>query len=385
MNRQRIRKIRRAARRSQEHEEAAPNLALALTRVQNNVSTPQDMMRLQGTLGNQAVNSLMRKPIQREGQQGRIEDPSNKAFRDFDSKQYRVSGKEPNRKVEEVKRTELPNGHVVYYAMGVVIGFKDAKPIVEYYSQPINLGDWFPRVTHVNGMNVEPEDGINDAISLQNHLSNQLEEHGEDLALGQDAVDVLYTYSTTLGFGWDVLDCIKGKLGIDDDVVEVQKQTMIDAVEREEIIHICAHSRGTIKTDNAVREAFAALAEMYIPEVWDNISRTIPLTAQNRARYDSVVRDLAKTRAKEQMDCYIHLIYAGDAVQFPSSVLPIDFIVSYGDAVSLLFGTYSRIGAENMPYSHDRSTMTTAGSGHSFSNYAPTAAAIIGKAILKER
>jgi hypothetical protein len=354
--------------------------------------TTASIIQLQRTVGNRATGQVLQQRVQRQNDLPPVaegntrNDGSGKQYTDFDGKQYRVSGREPNRKIEEVKRTETPQGDVQYVAMGVVVGFNANKPVVDYYPEPINLGDWYPQVTHVNGMNVKPESGIRDAVSLQNSVNETLDSD-EEVALGQDAVDVLYTYSTTLGFGSDVWDCIKGKLSFSDDVTASQRQIMLDAVHNQQRTTVSAHSRGTIKTDNAVRQTHAALTQEYLPQVWEEAEQVLTLNRFQRFLVSSVIKDIAETRAKEEMDKYINLVYAGNAVEFPSTVLPVDYIVGSYDAISMLVGTYSEWGTKDWWVSgHDESTMTKVSGGHGYrDNYAATAGELIGQDILRHQ
>lgn len=353
------------------------------------VSSPQNVLQLQRSLGNQATGRLINNRVQRDdlppvAEGNTRNDGSSRDYEDFDGKQFRVSGREPNRKIEEVKRTTTPDGNVVYMAMGVVVGFSSNKPVIDYYPEPISLGDWYPQVTHVNGMNVKPAGGIRDALSLQASINETLDS-SDEVALGQDAVDVLYTYSTTLSFVPDLWDCLKGKFGVSDDVTGIQKQIMLDAVHHQNRTTVSAHSRGTIKTDNAVREAHSTLSEEYKPQIWEEINQVMTLNRFERFLISSVVSDIAEARAKEEMDKYINLVYAGNAVEFPSTVLPVDFIVGSYDAITILVGTYTEWGAQDWGISgHDESTMTRVSGGHGFQDvYAAPAGELIGQDIIR--
>src|SRR5690606_38033072 len=66
-----------------------------------------------------------------------------KDFSDFDSKQFRVSGRAPHRVVEEVKRSVGDDGKVTYYATGLVTGFNGKAPAIAPYPEPVSLGDWY--------------------------------------------------------------------------------------------------------------------------------------------------------------------------------------------------------------------------------------------------
>lgn len=341
--------------------------------------------------GNHATQRMLTNTVQRDdlppvADGSTRNDASNRRFTDFDGKQFRVTGREPNRRIEEVKRTQTEEGDVVYYATGLVVGFNANKPVIDYYDEPVSLGDWYPQVTHLNGMNVQPEGGIRDAMSLQASINESLDESG-DMALGQDAIDVLYTYSTTLNFVPDLWDALKGKLFMGDNVTDIQKQIMLDAVHNQQRTTVSAHSRGTIKTDNAVREAHAQLTEEFLPQIWEEVEESLSLNRFQRFLVSSTVRDLAETRAKEQMDMYIQLVYAGNAVVFPSTVLPIEFLVGSYDGVSIVVGSYIEWGVQDWGlWGHDESTLDHVSGGHSFqSTYSQPAGELIGRDIVRRQ
>lgn len=70
--------------------------------------------------------------------------------------------------------------------------------MVAPYPDPVPLGDWYPKVTHINGMAVAPKSGLLSAAALQETVNTALGGK-EDVAFGQDAVDMLYTYSAQRG------------------------------------------------------------------------------------------------------------------------------------------------------------------------------------------
>ena len=161
----------------------------------------------------------------------------------------------------------MQDGSVVYYATGLVTNFKGSAPMVAPYPEPIPLGDWYPKVTHINGMAVAPKSGILSAAALQESVNSALGGK-EDVAFGQEAVDLLYTYSAQRGNAiFDLIDCIKGKLEIDDDATNKQEEIVLDAVHRQKRVTVSAHSRGTIKTDNAVRNVHEILTRDLLPEI----------------------------------------------------------------------------------------------------------------------
>lgn len=277
-----------------------------------------------------------------------------KDFSDFDSKQFRVSGRAPHRIVEEVKRTDDGNGNITYYATGLVTGFSGKAPVIAPYPEPISLGNWYPQVTHINGMAVAPKSGIQSAMALQEGINSALGGTGDiDVAMGQDAIDVLYTYSAQRGGLFsDLWDCIKGKVGVDDPATEKQIEIMLDAVRRQKRVTVSAHSRGTIKTDNAVMEAHKILSAERLPQVratmadsvreyWEGNDPGIGIPPEVLAEIS--FKGIAEKQIKEEMNLYIHLIYAGNAVQYPSSIVPPTLYAGGLDFVSMFVGSYTKL------------------------------------------
>jgi hypothetical protein len=273
-------------------------------------------------------------------------------FSDFDSKQFRVSGRAPNRKIEEVKRVETHDGRIVYFAMGLVTGFNGKAPMIAPYPEPISLGDWYPSVTHINGMAVAPKSGILSAAALQESVNNALNGQ-DDAALGQEAIDVLYTYSAQRGgLGADLWDCIKGKVEVNDPATEKQKEIMLDAVHRKKRVTVSAHSRGTIKTDNAVMAVHDLLTTEVTPKVREeHLQEAIDFWTQNDPGIgmapeliaEITIQNMGKEEAKRLMNLYIQLVYAGNAVSYPSSVLKPTLFVGGLDFVSMFVGSYSKL------------------------------------------
>ncbi|KAI9130400.1 hypothetical protein [Acaryochloris sp. CCMEE 5410] len=274
-------------------------------------------------------------------------------FSDFDSKQFRVSGRAPQRRIEEVKRQKMEDGTVVYYATGLVTNFKGKAPMVAPYPDPIPLGDWYPKVTHINGMAVAPKSGLLSAAALQETVNTALGGK-EDVAFGQDAVDILYTYSAQRGnVVFDLIDCIKGKLQIEDEATGKQEDIMLDAVRSKKRVTVSAHSRGTIKTDNAVRNVHEILTKELLPSIraarqeevmayWQANDPQIGLSADMLAELS--YSGFAAEEAKKQLNNYIQLIYAGNAVQHPSAFIDVKLFVGGLDLVSMFVGTYSETG-----------------------------------------
>jgi hypothetical protein len=319
-----------------------------------------------------------------------VRDPApSRKYESVDGQQYRITGRAPNRVIEEVKRYQDDQGTVRYVAVGEVVDFRNHLPVVNIYTEPVDLGDWYPQITQLNGMNVKPTTGIRDAVSLQTQVNQTIDEALGDrgLTIGQDTVDVLYTYSAKLGKK-DIIDCIKGKLGITDEVTQLQKQVMLDAVAHKQRVIVSAHSRGTIKTDNAVRMAHKELFASY-KTAFSTVRRQAAIE-RCKEYYQSLPEDIkagiseddaiayflpagAATLAEEtvlkDMDEYIKLIYAGNAVQYPSSKIKIKMFVGKKDViVSGLVGTYTDWGSRFGSGNQETSLKKVKG-GHSFSNY----------------
>lgn len=381
--------------------------------------TPNNILALQRTVGNRAVQRIIkdytanRQAIQRvAGVTKQEEDTAKKSsYDDFDGKQFRVSGQPPDRKVQEVRRRVLSAEEKLqrggqefeYVATGEVIGFTGNKPIIRDYPQPVSLGDWYPQVTHVNGMNVNPEEGIEGVEALQGAVNKALQDanKGNGVALGQEAIDVLYTYSAMRGSSnsvksatYDLWDCIKGKLGVNDTVTKSQEQIILDAVHTKKRTTVSAHSRGTIKTDNAVRAAFDKLTEEQLQLLLQNkdeVNRAINLASQmaeaaamsgsvSIMSEQDILKQKAQKNATQEMDEYIQLIYAGNAVSYPSSVLPPELFVGKADFVSMFVGSYTATGAKLASW-NSQTTMNKQSGGHGFvENYAQP----VGKAIAND-
>lgn len=379
---------------------------------QPDVMRAADVTALQRSGGNMAVQRMLGSQLQRAATKTEEKTASKpklagKKFADYDAKQYRISGRAPNRKIEEVQRSEEDDGSgkskVVYYALGEVVDFKGKMPRVSYYATPVSLGNWAPGVTHVNGMNVAPESGMASAEALQESINTNLDTSmkSDGVALEQSAIDVLYTYSAKRSnFFLDVFECIKGKFGAQDAVTDSQEQLMLDAVHQKNRVTVSAHSRGTIKTDNAVRSVYKMLSKEYMEEskksseVSSAYAKTLKLTAeldQEQMLDPELVADIASKEVTKQvaaklaetnMNAYIQLIYAGNAVWFPTKVLKSDLYVGNKDFVSIFCGTYTKLGAKLK--SKSKATLHSVKGGHGFEeNYVKHVGAKIAEDILK--
>ena len=94
---------------------------------------------------------------------------------------------------------------------------------------------------------------------------------------------------------------------------------------------------------------------------------------------------VGEQRAKAEMDRYIQLVYGGNAVSYPSSVIPVELFVGSTDFVSLGVGTYTKAGAK-WASGNDRSVLHKQSGGHGYTeNYAKPVGEAIGADILKEQ
>ncbi len=305
----------------------------------------------------------------------------NGAYRDLNTTQYRITSK----KIELVKRVERRDGSVGYLAVGEVKDFEGNRPRVVMYAQPLDLKDWAPQVTHINGMNVNPQGGIKDAQALHGAMVSSLKGSGE-VTLNESEeqkLAVLYTYSATRGFGHDLVECLAGKVGLDDEATQNQETLMLDAVRHKRRTTVSAHSRGTIKTDNAVRNVHKQLSSGYMRLTYNGPeahlaaeeARKFAVTHGSAPDLDPDMlaeiarmvkaRQLADEKASGEMDKYIHLIYAGNAVQFPSQAVQLNLVVAKGDPITILVGKYAKFAAAK------NVKMTKVSGGHGFDeNYA---------------
>jgi len=356
----------------------------------------------QRAIGNRAVvadlarSSGQSKVIRRDT----TEKPTGKTNEDFDNTQYRLTGDPRTRKIELVVRQTRKDGTPYYEATGEVTGFQKKMPIVKRYDKPVDLGNWAPSVTHINGMAVTPESGMTSANTLLDSVQGKIAAAGNDVAVDQDAIDVLFTYSAKRGLVGDLWDCLKGKARVKDDVTQSQERLMLDAVAAKRRIHVSAHSRGTIKTDNAVRTIFKTLTGQYKQELIAKQDKALQREARARAKelestglidsgmaadmaLEQVVEQKAKQRARTDMDKYIQLVYGGNAVSYPSSVIPVTLFVGSTDPVSFGVGTYTKSGAK-WASGNKRSVLHKQAGGHGYTpNYAKPVGGKIGEDILQ--
>lgn len=270
-------------------------------------------------------------------------------FDDLDATMYRVTKQGEDYLVEAVVRGTTQDGTVFYMATGRVTDYKEERPIIQPYPEPINLGDWAPRVTHVNGIMATPQSGITSAQALAKAIHDNMTKDG--VAVEKDVPSVLYTYSKTEGFVTDLIDCVSGKLNMRDDVIRSQEMTMLDAIKAKKPLSVSAHSRGSIKTDVAVQNVHKQLMEPYIEPAYDD-PRAIQIEQEvieyyttfpddevmvspemmgDIARRD-VARRIASQQAWQEFQQYIQVVYAGNAVWFPEPVT--ELVVTKRDYVS---------------------------------------------------
>jgi len=306
-------------------------------------------------------------------------------FNDLNSTQYLVTGQDS---IEAINRRVDENGTVVYYKTGSVTRGDGDRPTIVPYDEAIPVPPgWLPSITHINGMMVKPNEGLGSALRLQ----QELHKAGGNALLEDDIPSVLYTYSAHRGFVTDLAECVWGKLYQDDDATDRQTQIMLDAVANQHRTTVSAHSRGTIKTDNAVRNAHAKISQDHVPAASEDpgvhqraadAARAAALdagpTAQLSANMlESVYRRLlARQHADElataELDKYVQLIYAGNAVQFPSSSVNLNLVVAGSDPITILVGKYFGFAAGS------KTDMTDIDGGHGFDdNYASTVAGLI--------
>jgi hypothetical protein len=251
-----------------------------------------------------------------------------------------------------IRQTDPETGEAYYVALGKIRSFDGKKPILDAYDVPENLGNWYPQVTHVNGMSVPPQSGMMSTLALQNVVNEELDRL--DQAVHPNVIDVLYTYSATKGFKGDIAECLKGKIKKEDSVTKTQQDIMLDAIDRKKRVTVSAHSRGTIKTDNAVRTVHAHLADQIYAELaqhraqpqqsQEDMGIGYSLEQHDQVRYQKELRHRAAKKAEFLMDRYIQLLYAGNAVKSPSSHINVTAYVGGADLVSITSGSYSNVG-----------------------------------------
>lgn len=304
-------------------------------------------------------------------------------FNDLNATQFLVSA---GGQIEAINRRD-EDGAVVYYKTGSVDRGDGERPTITPYDQAFAMPTgWLPSVTHINGMMVKPNEGLGSALRLQAELEAA---GGNGALLGADVPSVLYTYSAHRGFVTDLAECVWGKLYQDDDATDRQTQIMLDAVANQQRTTVSAHSRGTIKTDNAVRTAHAQISGEHLPAALadpavhqlavdaakvESASSGMGLSASMLVPvYEKLfARQKADQMATADMDQYVQLIYAGNAVQFPSGSVNLQLVVAGFDPVAFGVGKYYKFATGN------KTEMTEVEGGHGFDdNYAATVAGLI--------
>ncbi|MDJ1183602.1 hypothetical protein [Roseofilum casamattae] len=243
-------------------------------------------------------------------------------YSNFDGMQFKISGRPPEVLVEVVQRKKGDYGLYEYAATGKVLNFSNHQPIIKYYDQPRSLGNWYPKVAHMNGMNIKPTTGLRDAMALQKEMNKTIDKCVDGASLNLDAVDLLWTYSASLGGYGDVMSGVNAQSeehqqnaerGTSNTLSEeIQAELMIDAVRAGRVIEMSAHSRGTLYTDLAVRIAFARL-RLNVNFIYHTPRQII-----------------------NEMDKYINLTYAGNAIGKPSKLLPATYLV--GSLDNIVYG-----------------------------------------------
>jgi hypothetical protein len=229
------------------------------------------------------------------------------------------------------------------------------------------------------------DEGLGSALRLQQELENA----GGEAILSPDVPSVLYTYSAHRGFVTDLAECVRGKLYQDDDATDRQTQIMLDAVGNQHRTTVSAHSRGTIKTDNAVRTAHAEISGEYLQVALADPA--VHQLAVDAAKVEAAgsgmglspgmlvpvykklfARQKADQMATADMDQYVQLIYAGNAVQFPSGSVNLQLVVAGFDPVGFGVGKYYKFAIGS------KTEMTEVDGEHGFDdNYAATVAGMI--------
>ncbi|MCL4507517.1 MAG: DUF4157 domain-containing protein [Chloroflexi bacterium] len=241
---------------------------------------------------------------------------------------------------------------------------------------PVPLPEWKPKVTHINGMAVKPKSGLKSAQTLFDQLLAQV---------GGDGVDILYTYSSSIGFFGDVMECLDNKLGIGGEATKQQEKIMLNAVKTRTRVVVSAHSRGTIKSDNAVGNAFKHLMKDKdgLEYMWKARLRLREQPKYAKSKKELPKRVVAKQMTRmitEDMNKYIKLIYAGNAVMFPSQILSVDLFANKFDPVSFFVGSYYTEGTKHK----NARTHRGSGKGHGFAKeYTKDVATMISGDIAK--
>lgn len=265
-----------------------------------------------------------------------------RSYNKYDGQRYRVCTCHGTTKVETL-RFDKPSGK--YYATGLLPdppyrkGDHEPEPMVPHH--PEILVDPLPELTHLNGMLVDPAQGIEAARVLSRDVSDF-----PGCGDGHGCGCVLFTYSETLGWAGDLAESVAAKAGRRDTVTAIQEADMRRAIEEPDSsphpLIISAHSRGSIHTDNAWKNVRDEVAQKYYsddPAKYDDDPEAVraqkdavaerqllneidPKSALSPERAGTIAREqkareLAKNDANKTMNENTHVITSGNAVYFP--------------------------------------------------------------------
>ena len=365
----------------------------------------QELLSQQQAVGNRAVVTGLQRsagPSNVIRREATVVKPKGKRNEDFDNTQYRLTGKPPARKIEVVVRNTRDDGTPYYEATGEVTGWQKKLPIIRRYDKPVDLGNWAPRVTHINGMAVTPQSGMTSAETLLDSVQGKIAAAGDDVAVDPDAIDVLYTYSTIRGnIVGDLWDCLKGK-------ARGQRRRHEEArtADARRGSGKASHPRlGAQSWNDQDGQRGALCLQDPLGSVHAGADREAgqgPPAGGASAREElestglidgamaldmalqQVAEQKAKQRAKTDMDKYIQLVYGGNAVSYPSSVIPVTLFVGSKDPISFGVGTYTKSGAKWASGNKRSAMRKLPGGAHGYTpNYAKPIGREIGEDILQ--
>ena len=245
-----------------------------------------------------------------------------RTFEDYQARQLRVCTDEDGKQtVEEVQRN--PDG--TYTVIGEIKG--NPPTTGDVWNTPTPVTPYTvpaPSVSHVNGIDNTPSEGLSGAMALQQEIHKQCP--GKASGDACDECDcVLYTYSEELGFVSDLAQCVAGKFGWEGKVGEKQAQMMRDAIANGDHITMSAHSRGSILTEDSWNQVFSEQRSEFMnspeavaagQEAYDmTLAETMdPISALMVSRIAQ--QQVAGEQAAEVVNKHVTVVSSGNAVSF---------------------------------------------------------------------
>jgi hypothetical protein len=257
----------------------------------------------------------------------------DRPYAEFQDRQVRVcTDSSGNQTFEEVARIDSGPDEGKYAVLGTVtppVTNKESVPATTTWETKWATPEYAvvpaPNVSHVNGINNTPAEGLVGAAALQRQLQTRCKDRSPAGGGCSGCNCVLFTYSEKLTATSDILQCIAAKAGWDGKVTKTEEQMMRDAIAQHRHLTMSAHSRGSILTENAWRRVRDEQIAKHLADpavqaagraAYDDALASGSDDMGARASADETMHGLARQRAAADMNDNVTVVSAGNAVAF---------------------------------------------------------------------